>query len=114
MQFSFHLTFEACWMKTCSSNLDMFSFNLRIAADAGIVHVIHVVLLAVHLAIQLIIGAFYRVLAYAADTLAQLLKKLTKLTMIRNINENISLHNFNKLDLSQSRKSMNKYNLFST
>jgi len=71
------LTFEACWMKTCSSNLDMFSFNLRIAPNAGIVHVIHVVLLAVHLAIQLIIGAFYRVLAYATDTLAQLEISLT-------------------------------------
>jgi len=50
---------------------------LRIAPYAGIVHVIHVVLLAVHLAIQLIIGAFYRVLAYATDTLAQLEISLT-------------------------------------
>jgi len=71
------LTFEACWMKTCSSNLDMFSFNWRIAPDADVVHVIHVMLFAVHFAIELIIGAFYRVLAYATYTLTQLEISLT-------------------------------------
>jgi len=34
--------------------------------------VTHVVLLAVHLAIQLVIGAFYRVLAHKTHTLSQL------------------------------------------
>ena len=58
-------------MKDAARNTDGVPINILVTFRA-LVHVTHVILLAEHLVIQLIIGAFYHLLAHAANLLGLL------------------------------------------
>lgn len=69
--FATGLAVEAIGMKDAARNTDGVPINILVTFRA-LVHVTHVILLAEHLVIQLIIGAFYHLLAHAANLLGLL------------------------------------------
>ena len=64
-------------MKGAARNFDMLRLHGIVTLGAGVLHVGHVVLFAVHLVVELIVGALYWVVAHTADTLINLNQKIS-------------------------------------